>query len=294
MTPTHVPARGSRTVLVTDARDGLGRATALLLADLGDCVLACASDLAGMQDMPRETMRGGLIELCALDLADPASCDRALDRMTALYGRVDAIVHTGIATHFGAVEELDDATIARLFAKNTFGPLTLIRRVVPRFRAQASGTILCVSSAAGKVALPLSAMLSASHHALEGLCDSLRLELRPFGVDVILVETGLVRRGVVAADAGPLEQALAGVDPASPYASVARSLGEVLRDLEQNAATPRDVAEVIHRALASPHPRPRYAVTRRTAAWLWARKLLPDRVLDGRLAKAMGIKGPND
>lgn len=281
-------------MLVTDARDGLGRATALLLADLGECVLACAADLSGMEDMPRETMRGGLIELHRLDLTDPASCDRAIARMHDLYGRIDAIVHTGIATHFGALEELDDATIERVFAVNTFGPLTLMRRAVPVLRAQGTGTFLCVSSAAGRVALPLSAMLSASHHALEGLCDALRLELRPFGVDVVLVETGLVRRGVVAATADRIEQALAGVGEASPYAGVARSLGEVLRELEQTAATPRDVAEVIHRALASPHPRPRYAVTRRTAAWLWARKLLPDRILDGRLAKAMGIKGTSD
>ena len=294
MSSTHVPSRGGRTVLVTDARDGLGRATALLLADVGDCVLACGPELAGMEDMPRETMQGGVIELCPLVLGDPASCDAALARMDALFGRLDAIVHTGIATHFGPVEEIDDATVARVFAANFFGPLTLIRRALPALRVRGAGRLLCVSSAAGRVALPLSAMLSASHHALEGLCDALRLELRPFGIDVVLVETGLVRRGVVADTADRIEQALSGVGAQSPYAQVAHALGDVIRGLEQTAATPRDVAEVIHRALASSHPRPRYAVTRRTAAWLWARKILPDRVLDGRLAKAMGIKPPPD
>jgi len=294
MSSTHDPPRGSRTVLVTDARDGLGRATALLLADAGHCVLACGPDLAGMDDMPRETMRGGLIEVFRVALQDPLSCDAALRRTTELFGRIDVIVHTGLATHFGPVEEVDDATIERVFAENFFGPLTLIRRATPAFRQRGAGTVLCVSSAAGRVALPLSALLSASHHALEALCDALRLELRPFGVNVVLVETGLVRRGVVAAAADRVEQALAGVGEHSPYAGVAHALGAVIRDLEQTAATPRDVAEVIVRALASSHPRPRYAVTRRTAAWIWARRLLPDRILDGRLAKAMGIKEPAD
>lgn len=292
MKAAHEPLRGSRAVLVTDARDGLGRATALLLADRGACVLACAPALTRMDDLPRETARGGMIEIHRLDPSDPASCDEALARVRSLYGRVDALVHTRIATHFGAVEEAQQGDVERIFSANLFGPLTLIRRVLPEMRERRSGMIVCVSSAAGRVALPMSALLSSSHHALEGLCDALRLELNTFGIHVVLVEPGLVRRGVVAATSDRIEQALRSVDEASPYANVARTLGDVLRAHEQTAATPRDVAEVIAKALESATPRPRYPVTRRTAAWLWARKVLPDRVLDRRLARAMGLKAP--
>ena len=292
MPPTHDPPRGARAVLVTDAREGLGRATALLLAEGGDCVLACAPDLAGLDDLPRETMRGGVIELAHLDLTDGDLCTAALTRGRDLFGRIDAIVHTAVATHFGPVEELDDATTARVFAANFYGPLNLIRRAVPELRARGEGTIVCVASAAGQVALPLSAMLSASHHALEALCDALRLELHTFGIDVVLVETGLVRRGVVVATADRIEEALRGVGASSPYAPLARGIGTALRALERTAATPREVAEVVRRALRAARPRPRYAVTRRTAAWIWARKVLPDRVIDGRLVRAMGLKPP--
>ncbi|PIE16660.1 MAG: hypothetical protein CSA66_07190 [Proteobacteria bacterium] len=286
------PPPRARTVLVTDASQPIGRATALRLADSGDWVLACAPDRASMRDLARETAAGGLIETWPLDLGDETSCRGALAHADAIFGRLDAVVHAAITAHFSAVEETDSDTLEAVFASNFFGAHRLLKLAIPAFRARRRGHLICVTSVAGRVALPLSALLSASHHALEGLLDALRLELRGFGIDVSMIEPGVVRRGVVADTAGRVERAIATMAPDSPYGQVARALAEALEDVSADAASPQDVADVVAKALSAKAPKARYPVTRRTAAWLWARRLLPTRVLDRRIAKALGL--PDD
>ncbi len=279
-----------RAVLLTDAHRGVGRATALLLAERGMQVLACAPSLDGLSDLPRETARGGLVEVYATDLSSDAACRAAIERARTLFGHVDTLVHAGGMGRFGAIEETPHATVRDLFDANFFGPLRLIQAMTPVFRAQRRGVILCISSAAGRIAMPLSGAYSASQFALEGLCDALRLELGVFGVDVVLIEPGLVRAGLVTAARPALSAAdLFDHAPGSAYENVATLLTETFQELMRRAATPQDVAEVIHRALTTPRPKARYAVSRGTAALLWARKVLPDRLLDSRLAKAIGL-----
>ncbi|MGM0578539.1 MAG: SDR family NAD(P)-dependent oxidoreductase [Myxococcota bacterium] len=280
----------SKAILVTDAERGIGRETALWLGEQGFWVLACGRDLDAMYDLPRETMRGGMVEVADLDTSDADECRRAVSRLEQLYGRADGLVCTGGAGIFGPVEETDEESLRALFDANFYGPWRLIQAVVPLFRDQGRGTIICVSTAAGRIALPMSGAYSATRYALEGLCDALRLELGVFGVDVVLVEPGLVRDRVAPEarfDVGP--ETLFGVGESSPYRDVATVMTEAYQQLIRRAATPDEVARVIERALAASRPRARYAVSRGTAALLWARKLLPDRLLDSRLVKAMGL-----
>jgi NAD(P)-dependent dehydrogenase (short-subunit alcohol dehydrogenase family) len=252
-------------------------------------VLACGPDLAAMEDMPRETGPGGVIEVHRTDLGDAAACDEAIAAAEALFGDLFGVVAAGSQGRFGAVEETPEATLRELMEVNFHRPVRLIQRAIPRLRERGRGCVVCVSSMAGRVALPMSGAYSASQYALEGLCDALRLELGVFGVAVVLVEPGLVRRAVVSQARPTDTRALFGVAADSPYAEVAEVLGEALDEQMERASTPQDVANVIHRALAAPRPRARYAVTRSTAALMWARKILPDRFLDSRLAKRMGL-----
>lgn len=279
-----------RAVIVTDADQGIGRATALHLAEVGLWVLACGEDREAMADMPRETNQGGLVHLHLAPLDGEEGCRRVLDRIQTLYGGLDAIVYTAGLAQFGPFEEMEEPTLRRILEMNFFGPARLIHLATPILREQRKGRVVCVASAAGRVALPMSAAYSASQYALEGLCDALRLELGIFGIDVVLIEPGLVRAGVVTeAKAPPSAQQLFGVTGASPYRAIAEVLRETVAEMRHRAATPQDVAEVIEKALTTSRPKARYAVSRATAALLWARKLLPDRFLDSRLAKAMGL-----
>ncbi|MCB9727915.1 MAG: SDR family NAD(P)-dependent oxidoreductase [Deltaproteobacteria bacterium] len=279
-----------KSILVTDADRGVGRETALLLAERGARVLAQGEDAASMADLPRETNRGGLIEITHQPLEDRRGCEAALDRVAELFGRFDGLVSTGGLASFGPVEEASEDRIRALLEANFLAPLRLIQAAAPRLRARRQGTVICVSTAAGRIGLPLSGAYSASRYALEGLCDALRLELGIFGVDVVLVEPGLIRDRVAPDGVrGVSASSLFGVGPQSPYADIATVMTETYHQLIQRAATPHDVAVVIDRALSASRPKARYAVSRATAAMLLARKVLPDRLLDTRLVKAMGI-----
>lgn len=286
----YAPPRGRLAILVTDADKPIARATALHLADRGNCVLATAPSVQGLEDLPRETAAGGVIDVGRLALGDGPSCERALDRVEALYGQLDALVVGATSTTFGPLEDVNDVHVREVFERNVFAPMTLLRAGVPRLRARGGGTIICVGSVVGRLALPLSSLLSASHHALKGICDALRLELRAFGIHVILVEPGVVRAGSGQSPLERLQQGFEALPTGSPYRPLAAALVDAFREVARDAAEPEAVARTIHRALTAKVPRPRYTVSRRTAAWLFARKVLPDRVVDGRLTKAMGIR----
>ncbi|MCA9516893.1 MAG: SDR family NAD(P)-dependent oxidoreductase [Myxococcales bacterium] len=287
----HAPPRGRRAILVTDAQKPIGRATALHLADRGNCVLAAAPTLDGLEDLPRETAAGGVIDVAAADLATADGCERALDRVQALFGQLDALIVGATTASFGPLEDVDDAHLREVFERNVFAPVTLLRAATPRLRARGRGVVICVGSVVGRLALPLSSLLSASHYALEGVCDALRLELRPFGIHVVLVEPGIVRPGPGASPLERLEHGFDALARESPYRPLAAALIDAFREIARDAPTPDVVAEIVHRALTAKVPRPRYTVSRRTAAWLFARKVLPDRVVDGRLSKVMGLRG---
>jgi NAD(P)-dependent dehydrogenase (short-subunit alcohol dehydrogenase family) len=281
----------AKAVLVAEADQAVGRATAQRLAEHGHRVLACARgrEGEGMDDLPRETMRGGLIEVAELDLASEESCRGAVAEAVSLFGRLDAVVHGGHPAGFGAVEEMPDETITRVFAAHFFGPLRLIRAAIPTMRAQGAGRLVAVASAGGRIAMPLSGAFCAAQYAIEGLCDALRLELADFGIQVVLIEPALMRRAAVT-QAREIDHRDLGVAASSPYARIAEPLVRLVKQGLRRATTPQEVAGVIERALLAPRPRARYAVTRRTAALLWARKVLPDRFLDGRLARALRLR----
>jgi len=279
-------------VLVTDADHGVGRAAAICLGEAGFQVLAGGEDLSRMSDLPRETAPGGLIEITSLTTADDASCAAALQRIQTLFGHLHGIVWTGGTVRFGPLEEQNEDVTRAVMEANVHAPWRLLRLGTPILRKQGSGVLVCVSSAAGRLALPLSSAYSASRYALEGLCDALRLELSFFGVHVVLVEPGLLRERVTTSAPESLtSEELFGVSSDSAYGRMSNSMTEAYHQLIRRAATPEDVARVIETALTVEEPRARYTVSRRTAAVLWARKLLPDRLVDNRLVKAMGLSG---
>lgn len=288
MAPRKQPAR---VVLVSAADRSVGRETALWLGERGHRVLAGGADLGAMEDMPRETAPGGLVEIIHLDPDDSSACEAAVARAVTLFGRLDGIVCAGGVARRGPVEEVSDETAVALLRDNYLGPLRLIRPASAVFRSQGHGIIICLSTATGRVAMPMSGPYCASRYALEGLCDALRLELRGFGVHVALIEPGLVRDRIVTDDARPSTgDQLFEVPADSPYAEMSNILSAAYRELLQKAANPVDVARVIERALQAKRPKPRYAVTRGMAALLLARKLLPDRMVDRRLARALGLQ----
>ncbi|WP_433051421.1 SDR family oxidoreductase [Dactylosporangium sp. CS-033363] len=179
----------TRRWLITGCSTGLGRALAEAVAASGQQVLATARNpetLADLRDRYPSTLA-----TCVLDVRDPDDCHNAVHAALARYGGVDVLVNNAGTGHFGAVEEVTDAELEAQLAVNLVAPWRLTRMVLPLMRAQGFGDIVMVSSTAGRVAMPGLGAYAVGKFALEGLVETLALELAGTGVHVTAVEPGM-------------------------------------------------------------------------------------------------------
>jgi NAD(P)-dependent dehydrogenase (short-subunit alcohol dehydrogenase family) len=252
-----------RTAIVTGASAGIGAATARLLLERGWRVVATARRADRL-----EAIRGAIP--VAGDITDDGTRRRILE---AAGGRTDLLVNNAGYGEAGPVESVPPDRARRQMEINFFAVAEMCRAVLPLMRAQRSGRIVQVSSVAGRVGYPLFGWYCASKHALEGLSDAMRSELRPFGVQVVLVEPGPVATefaGVAKREAGALVE-----DAKSPYRALMERTAEIEKRFFGRATTPEAVAAVILRAATARSPRPRYAVHPMARSTLLALRLLP-------------------
>ncbi len=275
-------ANASPVALITGCSSGIGRATALLLARSGFRVFATvrsdaaeASLLVDAQGLPLEVLR--------LELRDEAAIPGVVREVMARAGRIDALVNNAGFAQLGAVEDLPRDLLRQQFEVNVFGAMHLCREVLPAMRAQGRGTVVDVSSIAGRVSVPFIGAYCASKFALEALSDAMRLEARPYGVRVVIIEPGPV---ATTFDRG-LRSSRSLLPDASPYD---RFYADTLSEPpSRHAASPERVAQVILRAIRARRPHARYRV--RLAEGFLARivRVVPTRVMDWGIARWYGL-----
>ena len=176
------------TWLITGCSTGLGRALAQAVLDRGENVVVTARDVASLEDLAREHP-GSALPL-ALDVTDPDRVAEVVRLAEERFGAVDVLVNNAGYGYRAAVEEGEDADVQRLFATNFFGAVALVKAVLPGMRARRSGAVVNVSSIGARICPPGSGYYAASKAALEGLSGSLRTELAPLGISVVVVEPG--------------------------------------------------------------------------------------------------------
>ena len=262
----------TRTVLITGCSSGIGRATALEFLDRGWTVYATArdpDDLTALEERGCRTAR--------LDVTDDDHVERVVGRMLEEEGRIDCVVNNAGYSQTGAVEEVPTDRARAQFDVNFHGPHRLIRAALPHMRARGDGTLITVSSTGGRVAVPGYGVYCATKYAVEGLCDALRTEVAPFGVDVVLVEPGFTRTGYYETS----ERTLSAVaPPESPYRRLYDHLGTLAEVGPQFLGSdPEDVARVIADAAEADDPHARYPIGLDARAILSSR-WLPDGVRD--------------
>lgn len=264
----------SRAVLITGCSSGIGRATARRLANTGWDVYATARRLESIRDL-----EGAGCRILPLDVTDEASMERAVAAVVGTHGAVGVLVNNAGYSQSGAVEEVTMSEVRRQFETNFFGAVRLIQLVLPGMREQRWGRIVNLSSVGGRLVFPGGGFYHATKFAVEAISDALRFEVRPFGVDVVLVEPGLIRTEFASAAVGSIEPV---IDPASPYRAFNESVAKATTRAYDAplVAGPDAVAKVIERALKARRPRTRYPVTVGARVGLIARWLLPDRVWD--------------
>ncbi|MFO8045085.1 MAG: SDR family oxidoreductase [Halomonas sp.] len=192
----------NKTVLITGATSGMGKATALLLAEHGYTVYA------GVRNSSKELMEeaeklGVKINEVTLDVQDTTSIQKAVQHVMAKEGKIDALVNNAGFGLLATLEEGTDEEIFKQFDVNVFGLIKMTREVLPHMREAGSGVVINISSFLGRMGLPLLSHYNASKYAVEGITDSLRFEVAPFGIRVHSVLAGLfgtnfVKKGLVA------------------------------------------------------------------------------------------------
>jgi NAD(P)-dependent dehydrogenase (short-subunit alcohol dehydrogenase family) len=268
-----MPDNSHKTALITGASSGIGEATALQLAELGYTVYAGARRVERMSDLADRGIRTS-----AVDVTNDATMDGLVDAIIAETGRIDVLVNNAGYGSYGALEDVPIEEARRQFEVNLFGLARLTQLVLPQMRAQRDGYIVNVSSMGGKIWEPLGSWYHASKFAVEGLSDSLRVEVVEFGIKVVIIQPGSIRSEWSGIAADQLEARSAN----TPYAGQAKIMGAVLRGVDQMrlASGPEVVAEAIAKAVQSPKPRTRYIVGGGARGILLAERILPDRGFD--------------
>jgi NAD(P)-dependent dehydrogenase (short-subunit alcohol dehydrogenase family) len=267
----------SRAVLITGCSSGIGRSTALRLARAGWPVYATARRPETIEDL------AGDCTVLPLDVTDEESMRAAVAAIERDAGAVGVLINNAGYSQSGAVETVPLDLVRQQFETNLFGAVRLTQLVLPAMRRQRQGRIINISTIGGKLSFPGGAVYHASKHALESVSDVLRFELRPFGIDVILIEPGLIRSGFAAAavtSMAPLG------DRTGPYGSYNDAVAAATTSAYESGTTarlsagPEDVAKIIERALTARRPRTRYTVTPSAPLMLTLHALLPDRAWD--------------
>jgi NAD(P)-dependent dehydrogenase (short-subunit alcohol dehydrogenase family) len=272
-------------VLITGCSTGIGRATAELLAREGHTVYATAR-----RPETIDGLRASGCKTLALDVNDEASMSAAVAAVEEAEGSVGALVNNAGYSQSGAVESVPLDSVRAQFETNVFGLLRMCQLVLPGMRRAGRGRIVNVSSMGGKLVFPGGGVYHATKHAVEALSDALRFEVRGFGVDVVIIEPGLIKTHFAETAVGSIE------DEHGPYADFNRAVaaataGVYEGPLARLGAGPEAVAKAIRRALSARKPRTRYPVTPSARVMLTQRKLMPDRAWDAMVGTSFPRPG---
>ncbi|OCJ13903.1 short-chain dehydrogenase/reductase [Rhizobium sp. AC44/96] len=262
-----------KTALVTGASSGMGKAIAKRLISDGYRVYVAARRVEKMDDLARM----GATPL-RMDIADEAEIKAAVETILAQAGGVDVLVNNAGFGLYGPVEEIGVDEARYQFEVNVFGPARLTQMLLPAMRKKGAGTIVNITSMGGKIYTLLGAWYHATKHALEGWSDSLRLELAPFGIRVVVVEPGLIETGFgdVVAD-GLLERSGEG-----PYAKVAQTVAKATQEAygHGRGTDPTVIAGIVSTAVAARKPRTRYVAGKYAKPMILIRNWFGDRLFD--------------
>jgi NAD(P)-dependent dehydrogenase (short-subunit alcohol dehydrogenase family) len=265
----------SRAVLITGCSSGIGHATASRLVEDGWKVYATArrpETLAELKDKGCETL--------ALDVTSEESMSAAVKAVIEAEGAVGVLINNAGYSQSGAVETVPLDQVRRQFETNVFGVLRMCQLVLPGMREQHWGKIVNLGSMGGRLTFPGGGLYHATKYSIEAISDALRFEVRGFGINVILIEPGLI-----VTNFGETATASVMPDDAGAYAKFNEAVGKLTTDaykgpMSKLGGPPEVVAKTIAEALQSSRPKARYPVTASAHVLIGQRRFTPDRVWD--------------
>ncbi|MBW1780186.1 MAG: SDR family oxidoreductase [Deltaproteobacteria bacterium] len=279
--------RNKQTALVTGASSGIGRETAVMLAEKGFQVIAAARRTDRLNELA-DRLEG--ITPMGVDLSDPDDTERFCREIAQLSRPVSVLVNNAGYSLRGVLEDVTVEAAKRMFQVNVFSLMRVTQACLPGMRRQRGGTVVNISSMAGRFAFPGSGPYAATKHAVEAITDALRIEVRPFGIRVVAI-----RPGFIATDFNEVANRLTGdlsarTDP--DYRSVYETSGKGIGKLFVDAVIPGPelIARIIVEAVLSDSPKPVYHAGLFSEEFLGERRRLDDEGFDAYLSHMTGLK----
>ena len=260
-------------VLITGASSGIGEATAMLLHQEGCRVYAAARRTEKMKHLQARGIR-----ILKMDVTNDDEMVNGVEVIIKEQGKIDILVNNAGYGAYGAIEDVPLKEARRQFEVNIFGPARLCQLVLPHMRKNYYGKIVNISSMGGKLYTPLGAWYHATKYALEGLSDCLRMETKEFGIDVIIIEPGLIQSewGDIAIDS------MLKTSGNTAYSPLAHAEAKMYKKAyaDPKSSKPEVIAQVILKALTSKRPKTRYVAGHMAKMYLFFRKILSDKMFD--------------
>jgi NAD(P)-dependent dehydrogenase (short-subunit alcohol dehydrogenase family) len=271
--------------LITGSNSGIGLETSIYLARRGYTVWATMRNLEKAHELKIIQTEKLPIEIAQLDVCDEVSVKNAVEKILNKSKRIDVLINNAGYGLRGAIEEVSLDEWEKQFETNFFGAIRVTQAVLPQMRTQKSGTIVNISSVLGRFAIPFSGPYTASKFALEGFSETLRYELAPWNIRVLLIEPGFIATKFQ--ENAQLSQAAQHAD--SPYSPFQQASGRRLQRNIYRAAPPEAVAATIYRAITHPTPKLRHAVGRDARLILPLRRFLPAGLFERILKRQLGL-----
>lgn len=256
----------NKVALVTGASAGIGKSIVRRLLREGWTVYGGARRVDQMADIKSDGAK-----VVSLDVTDDVSMRAAVDAVLAAEGRIDALVNNAGYGSYGAIEDVPMAEARRQFEVNVFGLARLAQLVLPSMRERRAGTIVNISSVGGRIWTPFGGWYHATKHTVEVLSDAMRVEVKPFGVNVVVVQPGAINTewGAIAGDN------LRASSESSVYRAHSAGIAGALAN-SKTGVSPDVVAAAVAKALNSRHPRRRYATPVDAKVLIFLRWILPE------------------
>ncbi|GAA0595289.1 oxidoreductase [Virgibacillus siamensis] len=270
MNPTK---RNKPVVFITGASGGFGFLTSLALARSGYSVVATMRNLAKKEvllELAREKEVESYINCIQLDVTKQEEVDTVFSKVIHQFGSIDVLINNAGYAAGGFTEEISLEAWRQQFETNFFGLVAVTKAVLPHMRQRQHGTIINLSSISGRMALPGLGPYSASKHAVEGFSESLRLEMMPFGVHVVLIEPGSYQTDIWAKGMNDFTS-----DPASPYKDKNKRLLKIVNHIAKTAGDPEEVVQQIVNVARDDYPDLRYPVGKGVKKQIRLKNILP-------------------
>ena len=267
-----------KVILITGASSGMGYQTARILAEQGHRVYGAARRVEKIEELAPYG-----VQALRLDITNEQSVTQVVQELIEREGRIDVLINNAGYGYFGAIEDVPISDAKHQFEVNIFGLARITQEVLPYMRAQKSGRIVNLASVAGHVTLAFGAWYNATKYALEAFSDALRMEVKPFGIDVVIIEPGAIRTdwGIIAAD--HLQEVSKGGAYEQDGSRVAEGLCRIY--LSKIPTNPAVISRKIAKAAVCRCPRTRYRTGRGAKLMVFVHQILPTRLWDYLMQK---------